>query len=274
MSIVAISETVGSQGDAIGQALARSRGWQFADREIIARAAERYGEGVMELQHVTQERPTLWERFTDSKRHYLTYVEATILEMAARDDIVLVGYGAAIVLRPLPHALRVRVTAPEPVRAERVKQQQGLVEDAAFDYVRETDHERAARIKFLYRVDVDSPTLYDLALNTERVDTVEAAALVAQAADAARCRATPRGLALARDLSLAAQARARLVRDAATRALRVSVTASGGALTATGTVDSEAARARVLEIVGGVPGAEGVVDKITVIQFGRGLARA
>ena len=55
MSIVAISETVGSQGDAIGQALARSRGWQFADREIIARAAERYGEGVMELQHVTQD---------------------------------------------------------------------------------------------------------------------------------------------------------------------------------------------------------------------------
>jgi cytidylate kinase len=273
MSIVAISETVGSQGDAIGRELARTRGWEFADREIIARAAERYGEGVMELQHITQERPSLWERFTDSKRHYLSYVEATILELAARDDVVLVGHGAAVLLRPIPHTLRVRVTAPAPVRAERVKQQQGLVDDAALDFVRETDHERAARIKFLYRVDLDDPLLYDLALNTERLSVAEAATLIAQALQAGRCGPTERSRATARDLSLAAQARARLVQDPATRHLRVSVTAADGALTATGTVDSEPARTRVLEIAGRVSGAERVVDKITVIQFGRGFAR-
>ena len=273
MSVVAISETVGSQGDAIGRELARSRGWEFADREIISRAAERYGEGVMELRHITQERPSLWERFTDSKRHYLSYVEATIFELAAHAGVVLVGHGAAVLLRPLTHVLRVRVTAPESVRAERVSHQQGLVPDAALDFVRETDHERAARIKFLYRVDLDDPLLYDLALNTERVNVAEGAALIAQALQIQRCQSTERSQATARDLSLAAQARAGLVRDPETRQLRVSITALDGVLTATGTVDSEPARARVLEVVGRVGDADGVVDKITVVQFGRGFAR-
>jgi hypothetical protein len=178
-----------------------------------------------------------------------------------------------VLLRPVPHVVRVRVTAPESIRAERVKQQQGLVEEAALDFVRETDHERAARIKFLYRVDLDDPLLYDLALNTERLSVAEAAALIGETINAARCQPTERSRAAARDLSLAAQARARLVRDSATRHLRVSITAANGALTATGTVDSEPARTRVLEVIGRVPDAEGVVDKITVIQFGRGFAR-
>ncbi len=41
MSIVAISETAGSLGNEIGRRLAEMLGWSFADREIIAKAAER-----------------------------------------------------------------------------------------------------------------------------------------------------------------------------------------------------------------------------------------
>ena len=70
MSVVAISETFGSLGTEIGWELSRSLGYEFADREIIAKAAERYGESVMDLHHVSEEKPTLWERFPDSTRHY------------------------------------------------------------------------------------------------------------------------------------------------------------------------------------------------------------
>ncbi len=40
MSVVAISQTLGSLGDEIGQAVTRMLGYQFADRDIIARAAD------------------------------------------------------------------------------------------------------------------------------------------------------------------------------------------------------------------------------------------
>jgi cytidylate kinase len=266
MSIVAVSETIGSQGDEIAREVARALGWQAADREIIAKAAEQYGEGVSELQHVTEERPTLWERFTDSTRHYLSYVEATVLEMAARDDVVLVGHGAAVMLQSVPHALRVRVNAPERVRAERIRQAQGLVESAALDVVRESDRERASRMRFLYHVDIDDPRLYDLVINTERLAVTEGAALVRQALGAGRLRPTPQGVGIVRDLALAAQAKARLLRDGRTRSLHVSATAESGRLTMAGTVDEEPQKSAVLEVVRAVPGVVDVVDQLIVTR--------
>src|SRR4029434_4701424 len=44
MSIVAISETAGSLGNEIGRRLAERLNYRFADREIIAKTAERFGE--------------------------------------------------------------------------------------------------------------------------------------------------------------------------------------------------------------------------------------
>lgn len=273
MGILAISENLGSQGDEIGREVARALEWRFADREIIARAAEQYGEGVTELHHVTEERPTLWERFTASKRHYLSYVEATIFELAARGQVVLVGHGAAVLLRGVPHALRVRVNAPEPVRAERVRQAQGLVDAAARNVVRETDGERASRVRFLYHVDVDDPLLYDLTLNTDRLTVADGVRLVREALTAERLHTREAGLGVVRDLSLAAQAKARLVRDGRTRPLHLSVTAAEGRVTVAGAVDSEPQHAAALDVVRGVPDVGAVVDEILVVQINRSRVR-
>jgi Cytidylate kinase-like family len=49
MSIVAISETAGSMGIEIGRKLAESLGWEFADREILSKASEQFGENVTDL---------------------------------------------------------------------------------------------------------------------------------------------------------------------------------------------------------------------------------
>jgi hypothetical protein len=58
MSIVVVSQTLGSLGDEIGRELARTLSYQFADREIILEAAERFREDVPALQHATEEKPT------------------------------------------------------------------------------------------------------------------------------------------------------------------------------------------------------------------------
>src|SRR5947208_3652603 len=178
MSIVAIADTLGSLGDLMGRELARRLGWAFADREVIAKAAEQFGEAVGELHQVTEERPSLWERFTDSKRRYLLYVEATVFEMAARGRVVIVGHGATIMLRDIRHALRVRVSAPERARVERMRDARGLTDAAALEMVRASDGERAARMRYLYQVDMDDAFLYDLTLNSERVDVEEGARLM------------------------------------------------------------------------------------------------
>jgi cytidylate kinase len=264
MSIVAMSDTLGSLGDEFGRELGRTLGYDFSDREIIAKAAERFGEGVMELAHVTEEKPTLWERFTDTRRHYLTYVEATLLEMAARDNVILSGRGAFILLGKIRHVLRVRISAPERLRAQRVERQQGLTPDAAFDAVRQTDRERAARVRFLYHADWDDPLLYDLSLNTERITVDRAVRLVQDTLQAERFQPTTESRAELVDLSLVAQTRAALMKNPVTRALDLHAACKDGYVSVSGMVADEEQQTLVRELVGPIPGVRGVLNEVVV----------
>ena len=264
MSIVAISDTLGSRGDVMGRELARRLGWQFADRAVIAKAAEQFGEAVGDLRQVTEERPSLWERFTDSKRRYLLYIEASVFEMAMRDRMVIVGHGAAIMLREIRHALRVRVSAPERERVERVRQAEGLTENAALGAVRDSDGERASRMRYLYHVDMDDAFLYDLTINSERIDVDEGVRLMAEALTMQRVQPTDETRVEAMDRAAAALARARLAADARTRSQRLSIEARGRRLTLRGFADSEEHRKAALEIVRGIPGVIDTVDETVI----------
>ncbi|OGK85235.1 MAG: hypothetical protein A2X52_05645 [Candidatus Rokubacteria bacterium GWC2_70_16] len=264
MSIVVISQTLGSLGEEIGRKLAQTLSWQCADREVILEAAGRFGEGVMALEHFTEEKPSLWERFSDTQRRYQTFIEAIILEMAARDHMVLSGRGSSIVLRKVRHALKVRVTAPEPLRAKRVETQQGLMLEAAEHLVHQSDRERAARLKFLYRVDWEDPLLYDMVLNTERVDVEQACRLIQDALGSERVQPTPESLAEIRDLSLAARARAALLVNPETRRFSLGVMAKDGWVVVSGGVDREPQRKTVDEVLAQIPGVTGVQNEVVV----------
>jgi cytidylate kinase len=262
MSIVAISETTGSLGNEIGRRLSERLGYRFADREIIAKAAEQFG--VSDLRHGTEEKPTFWERLTDSQHRYRAYLDSIILEMASGDDVVLAGLAAAIVLRPVPHVLRVRISAPERLRAERVEQLQGLTREAALDHVRHTDHERATRMKFLYRVNVDDHMLYDMVLNTERMTADEGARIVGETLAEERFRVAPAWRRQLVDLSIVARAQAAFMASPVIDPERVAVSARGGCASLSGTVDTDEERSLVQVTVEKIPGVTRVLNDIVV----------
>ena len=264
MSIVAISETTGSLGNEIGRRLSERLGYRFADREIIAKAAEQFGAQVSDLRHGTEEKPSFWERLTDSQHRYRAYVDSIILEMASGDDVVLTGMAAAIVLRQVPHALRVRTNAPERLRAERVEQRQGLTREAALDHVRHTDHERATRVKYLYRVNVDDHLLYDVVLNTERMTADEGARVIQETVREQRFQTTPAWRRQLVDLSIVARAQATFMASPVIGPGRVAVSASGGCASLSGTVDTDEERSLVQETVARIPGVSRIVNEIAV----------
>jgi cytidylate kinase len=264
MSIVAISPTIGSLGDEIGREVARARGYEFADREIIEKAAARYGEGVMELAHATEEKPTLWERFIDTSRRYMTYVEAIVLEMAAKDNVVLAGRGSAFLLGQMRHVLRVRVTAPQRVRAGRLVEQQGLVPDAAEVLVRQSDNELGARVSYLYHVDWNDPLLYDLVVNTERMTVAEGAALIDRAFQNPRYQASVEAMNEIREINLTTQCRAALLAHPETRPLDLRAAFEHGQITLSGLVEHDDLKQRAEDIVTKVPGVTTVNNNIVV----------
>jgi cytidylate kinase len=284
MSIVAMSETEGSRGTEIGRALAAALGWEFADREIITKAAESFGEGVTDLRHATEEKPTLWDRFRQSQQRYATYVEATVLEMAARDNLVLVGRASTVILRGVRHALRARVIAPELVRAQRIEQHLGLTPEAALESVRHADHDLGARVRFIYHVDWNDASLYDVVLNTERLSVTRAVAVLREMLADEQFTSTDASRRELLDRSLIASARAALVANPTTRSTPIVVTAASGEVELTGLVTSEEERQAAEAAVARIPGILGVrnglfvhggpVDDLRHGQFRHGAERS
>lgn len=264
MSIVAISQALGSLGDEIGREVARARGYAYADREIVLQAAERFGRRVSELEHATEERPTLWDRFTDTTRRYRAYVEAIVLQMAARDAVVISGRGAPFLLASVRHALRVRITAPERVRITRMERRLGVDTEAAADLVRQSDRERAARVRFLYHVDWDDPLLYDLVVNTDRLDTLAGVRLIQASLEAERCQPTPESLREVRDLALAAEVTAALVANPLTQPLHIAITCVDGHVSLRGAAVREEERRAAEETVSQIAGVTAVTNEIVV----------
>ena len=264
MSIVAISETLGSLGNEIGRRLAESLGWGFADREIIAKAAERFGADLAEVRHNAEEKPSLWERFTDSHRRFRAFVEASMFDMAANDNVVLAGLSSTLALRDVRYALRVRTNAPEYDRARRIEQQQGLTAEAALDVVRQTDRERAARVKFLYHVDVDDPLLYDLVLNTERMTAEEGARHLLEMVREERFQSTEASRAALVDLNVVAQARALFMADPTLSRRQLVVSANRGAVSLSGAVVMPEESRKAEGLVVGITGVRNVANDIIV----------
>jgi len=254
MSVVAISENIGSLGIEIGHALAARLGYQFAERDIISKAADRFGEDAGRLSHAVEERPTLVDRLSTAQRRFAQYVEATVQEMAAHDDIVLVGLASTIILTRAPHTLRARVTASEGRRAERVAQAQGLDPADALDGVRQSDRERAGRVWFLYHVDLENPLLYDLVINTDRLEAEEGAGLVQHALQHPRFQSTEASRLTMSDLSLATQARAMLMADPVTSNRSIRVECTDGVVRLGGRVEEWSVRRAAEHALGKVQG--------------------
>lgn len=269
MSVIAFSETAGSLGAEVARETAATLGYDLADREIITKAAGRFHEDESRLEHFTEEKPTVWERLSEAQQRYRAYIEAVLLEMAAQDNVVLVGRAAAIVLGEVPYALRVRLDAPEATRARRLEQQIGLVHPAALGHAREVDHDHAARLKFLYGVDWNEPLLYDLVLNTERITAARAVRMICDMVADEQFRSTPARRQTVADLSLRAQVKAALVADRATRSLQVFVECRGGIVTLSGAVSNEAERRAIEDMVARLPGVTRVVNELAVLSASR-----
>jgi len=114
-------------------------------------------------------------------------------------------------------------------------------------------------------VDWEDPLLYDLVLNTDRIDVKEGARLIQDTLRNERFQPTPESRAELRDLSLAAQAKAALVAQPHTRPLHLVVTVRHGRLVMSGTVDREDLRNAAEEIVAKVPGVTEVLNDIAVV---------
>jgi len=256
MAIIVLSHQMGAGGPEIGMTLAQRLGYRYVNQELLLDAARRYGLPEDRLSHLDESKPTLFERFDTETRQYITVLQTTLLEFAELDNCVLMRGGGQWLLRGVPHALRVRVIAPFEHRVKqwirRTTQMTGEPPNhrAAAELVRRDDTEKSGRMKYLYEVDVADPTLYELIINTEKVQHEAVVDIVEHLVRRPEMATTDEGRQTVASRALASKVQVALASHPDTRRYRITVEAQEGTVTLEGTTALD----RAVEVARTVPG--------------------
>jgi hypothetical protein len=91
---------------------------------------------------------------------------------------VILGRGSQLLLAELPGILRIRIIAPEDVRARRIIKRLECDENHARKLIQLSDSDRAGFHRFFFGMNWEDLNLYDLVINTGSLSSNTAVALV------------------------------------------------------------------------------------------------
>jgi len=256
MTVIALTEEMGSLATDVADHLAADLGLAVMRHEVIDNVSTRMHVPTSLINRLREGKAGTLERLRADKASLAVYMTEEVLEVAARGDVVLRGWGATCLLRTVPHVVCVRVTRPFAQRVAWLREQLGA-DDIAFveEEIRRSDRAHAARMHAQFGVTWGDPLLYDLVLNTDRLSVETCARQVAALAQRPEFAETEASRARLQNMALAARVRAALRADAATRHIDVTVDSDAGRIVLAGIVldaDEMPAAERVARAVAGV----------------------
>jgi cytidylate kinase len=176
---------MGSGGSYVGRRIAERLGLRYVDREVLHRAAETLGVEKEALEANHERVATFWERFLGSlsfgppegtyapppvrydDKALFECQTGILKEIAARENCMIVGYGAAYVLPRHERMVNFFFHAPLRFRVRRVMEVYKLVdEERAREMVEESDRVRARYFKEMTGRDWACADNYHVAVDT------------------------------------------------------------------------------------------------------------
>jgi len=169
MAILAITKQFGSGGGEIGSSVASLLGYEYLSLGRVFEEASKAGNEIQKLaEKYDQCVPGLWEKTDWSFLAFTTLCESTILNYALRNNIVAMTRGGNILLRNIPHALRVFMTAPFEARVRRIMDREEVSQEIAAMMAKKADREMAVTVQQVYGTNWKDPTEYDWVIDTNR----------------------------------------------------------------------------------------------------------
>lgn len=267
MPVIAMNQELGAGGEAVAEQLAAELGLRNARHEVLQHVAERMHLQPAAVERFLEGRAGLLQRLGTDESSIALFRAEEVLELARTGDVVIRGWGAACLLRPIAHVMCVRVGAPEAVRARRIAAQLGIDDQAlALEQVRHSDAAHTANVQHQFGVRWGDPMIYDLTLNTERLSTgacvaqIKALSLRPEFAETAASRAR------LSDLTVEYHVRAALRADTRTATVGITIEVQAGRVCLRGIVTDQAEARGAADVAAAVPGVTRVDNELRTME--------
>lgn len=275
MPVIALTQEMGSLAKDVSVQLAEEMGLELMRHEVIERVADRMQVSTSLIGRLRGGKAGFVERLTADRRSLALYTAEELFALADRGNVVLRGWGATCLLRPVPHVVCVRITRSLKKRIDWLMTHLET-DDAEFAEaeIRRSDEAHAARMHAQFGVTWGDPVLYDLVLNTDRLTVDSCVAQIRALAARPEFAETARSRALLANMALAARVKAALKDGAATADIRVTVEADHGRVSLRGIVLDADERAQTEALTAAVEGVGAVDNQLRLMATTRRFASA
>ena len=275
MPVIAMTQEMGSLAKDVSLRVADALGLAVMRHEAIERVADRAQVSSSLIGRLRDGKAGLVERLTTDKRSVALYTAEEVFSLADGGDVVLRGWGATCLLRPVPHVVCVRITRSMKKRVEWLMAHLET-DDAEFAEaeIRRSDDAHAARMHAQFGVTWGDPVLYDLVLNTDRLSVDSCVAQIRALVERPEFAETPASRALLANMALAARVKSALKDNEATGDIRVTVEADQGKVKLSGIVLNAQERALTEGVASQVEGVGSVDNALRLMTVPRRFASA
>lgn len=173
MPVITIAREYGSGGRLIGEAVAKSLGIPFYDKELILMAAKKSGFSEEYIRRTEQIKSAsfLYSLYMTSQvlpmSDQIFLVQSKIIqELAEQGPCVIVGRCADYVLRNDPNCMNIFIHAPTAERVRRAVEEYGEQASNMEDFVRKQDKKRSSYYNYFSQNKWGNAKNYHLSINS------------------------------------------------------------------------------------------------------------
>lgn len=271
MAVIAITREMATRGSEVAAGLANRLGLCIVHHEIVEHdIAERTGMPESEVHRFLEGETSLLEWWTLDRKRMSRYTAQEILELAAKGNVLIRGWGATYLLSSVPHVICVRICAPMPFRESVLIERLGVgIAENARQEIERSDAAHNETMRRFFGCDWKDPSLYAIVLNTARVPIADCVEQIVRLAESSAFQESAQSRSILMDQILLFRARAAMDRRFGPKSNKncFEVHVSAGKVLLTGATTDERMIVDAVRLLQSVEGVTTVESKVAHVAF-------
>jgi len=273
MAVIAMTREMATLGRDVAARLAERLGLHVVHHELVAQdIAGRAGQRESEVQRFLEGGATLFDRLRLDTRRVSHYTAEQILDIAAKGNALIRGWGATYLLRNVPHVVCVRICAPMQDRERVLMERLGINDPAiARREIERNDSAHNGTMQRLFGIDWTDPALYALVLNTARISVADCVEHIVKVAESPAFRETAESRIALDDQLILSKVYSALDQrfGSSSTALGIEANVAAGKVVLKGALSDQRMIAETVRLMHAIPGVKAVECRSGHLSFAR-----